>query len=50
MHLMRCLHRVPSEATMGLMSSVLGTHEYARGARTTGHVVAPEPSRTKRRV
>jgi hypothetical protein len=47
---MRCLHRVPGEAMMGLMSGVLGMHGYARGPRATGQVVAPEPSRTRRRV
>jgi hypothetical protein len=50
MYLMCCLHHVLGEATIGLMSGVLGTHGYARGARTTGHVVAPEPSHTKRWV
>jgi hypothetical protein len=35
---------------MGLMSGVLGMHGYARGARATGHVAAPEPSHTRRRV
>jgi hypothetical protein len=35
---------------MSLMSSVLGMHGHARGLWATGHVVAPEPSRTRRRV
>jgi hypothetical protein len=47
---MRWLHRVLGEAMMGLMSGVLGTHEYIWGSRATGHVVATEPSRTRRRV
>jgi hypothetical protein len=34
---------------MGLMSDVLGTHGHAHGPRATGHVAAPEPSRTRRR-
>jgi hypothetical protein len=50
MHLMHCLHRVPDEAMMSLMSGVLGTHGHARRPRATWHVAAPEPSRTKRRV
>jgi hypothetical protein len=50
MHLMRCLHRVPDETMISLMLSVLGTHEHIRGSRATGHVVAPEPSSTKRLV
>jgi hypothetical protein len=50
MHLMCCLHRVPGEAMMSLMSGVLGTHGHARGPRATGHVTAPKPSRTGRRV
>jgi hypothetical protein len=49
-HLMRCLHRVPSEAMMSLKSGVLGTHGHARGPRATGHVAAPDPSRTRSRV
>jgi hypothetical protein len=47
---MRYMHCVPGEAMMGLMSGVMGTHGYARGPRATGHVAAPEPSRTRRRV
>jgi hypothetical protein len=47
---MRCLHRVPSEAMMSLKSGVLGTHGHARGLRATGHVAAPDPSRTRSRV
>jgi hypothetical protein len=35
---------------MGLMLGILGKHGYAWGPRATGHVVAPEPSRTRRRV
>jgi hypothetical protein len=35
---------------MSLMLGVLGTHGLARGLRATGHVAAPEPSRTRRRV
>jgi hypothetical protein len=35
---------------MGLMLGVLGTHEYAREPRATGHVTALEPSRTRRWV
>jgi hypothetical protein len=31
---MRCLHRVPDKAMMGLMSSVLGTHGYTLGAES----------------
>jgi hypothetical protein len=50
MHLMRCLRHVPGEAMMGLMSGVLGTHEYAPGSRATGHVAALEPSRTRWQV
>jgi hypothetical protein len=49
-HLMCWLHRMPGEAMMGLMSGVLGTHGYTRWPRATGHVVAPEPSRTRRRI
>jgi hypothetical protein len=44
------LHRVPGEAMMGLMSGILGTHGYAWGLRATGHVVALEPSYTRRLV
>jgi hypothetical protein len=47
---MHCLHRVPDEAMMGLMSGVLRTHGYAQGPRATGHVAAPEASRTRRRI
>jgi hypothetical protein len=47
---MRCLHRVPGEAMMSLMSSVLGMHGHSLGPRATEHVVAPKPSRTRRRV
>jgi hypothetical protein len=35
MHLMRCLHRVPSEAMMSLMSSILGMNGHAPKAE--GH-------------
>jgi hypothetical protein len=35
---------------MGLMSGILGTHEYVWGLRATGHVVATEPSCTRRWV
>jgi hypothetical protein len=49
-HLMHCLHYVPGEALMGLMSGVLGINEYAWGPRATGRVAAPEPSRIRRRV
>jgi hypothetical protein len=49
-HLMRYLHRVPGEVMMGLLSSVLGMHGYARGLRATRHVAAPELTRTRRRV
>jgi hypothetical protein len=49
-HLMCCLHRVPGEVMMGLMSDVLGTHGHTRGPRATGHVAALEPSCTRRRV
>jgi hypothetical protein len=34
-HLMRCLHRVPSEAMMSLISSILGSHGHA--PRVEGH-------------
>jgi hypothetical protein len=50
MHLMRYLYRVPGEAMMGLMSGVLGMHEHTWGPRTTGHMAAPKPSHTRRRV
>jgi hypothetical protein len=45
---MRCLHRVPDEAMMSLMSGVLGMHGHARGPRVTGHVavVGLEPQHT----
>jgi hypothetical protein len=49
-HLMRYLHRMPGEAMMSFMSGVLGMHGHAQGPRATGHVAAPEPSRTRRRV
>jgi hypothetical protein len=57
---MRCLHRVPGEAMMGLMSGVLGTHRgreplgtwWLRSPPTPGgrsgtarHVPVPEPCR-----
>jgi hypothetical protein len=35
---------------MGLMLDVFRTHGHARGLRATGHVAAPEPSRTRMRV
>jgi hypothetical protein len=60
-HLMRCMHRVPGEAMMSLMSGVLGTHGHTRGppgtwrlqsppapgggSGATVHVVVPEPCR-----
>jgi hypothetical protein len=47
---MCCLHRVTSEAMMGLMLDVLGMHGYAQGSRATGHVAALELSHTRRWV
>jgi hypothetical protein len=41
---------MPGEAMVDLMSDILGTHGYTRGPRATGHMVAPEPSRTRRWV
>jgi hypothetical protein len=49
-HLMRCLHRVPDETMMGLISGILGMHGHARRPRATGHVAALESSCTKRWV
>jgi hypothetical protein len=49
-YLMRYLHRVASDAMMGLMSGILGMHGHVQELRSTGHVVASEPSRTRRRV
>jgi hypothetical protein len=47
---MRCLHRMPGETMMGLMSGVLRMHGHAQGLRATGHMVPSEPSRTRRWV
>jgi hypothetical protein len=45
---MRCMHGMPSEAMISLMSGILGKHRHAWGLRATGHVVYPEPSHTRR--
>jgi hypothetical protein len=47
---MYCLHRVLGEAMMSLMPDILKTHGHVRGPRATGHMVATEPSRTRRRA
>jgi hypothetical protein len=35
---------------MSLMSGALGTHGHTQGPRATGHMAAPEPSHSRRRV